>query len=256
MPAILTAPYPTADTVMNLTRSLGGDAIRSLAGNLLANSAPYAQPFLNAGYRHLQTKMAIAGHSRMKKAVQVFGLTPTIPIDPETRPFLSYVGYNDGSTNHATVLLPGDLCYPLRLKERLSGSTQSMTPMVLNHDGLQSRPQSTYLRDWVWEGDAIVFNGSTGTRDIEIYYTPFLPDLSLTSVPTSQCLIMRCENALAAYTLWQYSFARGSQQAGTLKDMGDEFFRLLIAGDAAQKARASYRRQGYSSGLHSGWGRY
>ena len=256
MPAVVTSPYPSADTVLNLTRSLGTDAIQSLAGNLLANSKATTGVFLNAGYRYLQVKLAIAGYSTLKKTVQLFSLTPAVPIDPGTRTALSYTGYFNGSTNAAAPILPPDLCWPLRLRERPTGSLNQFRDMFANRDGLSSRQQSSYLRDWIWENDQLIFNGSNATNDIELYYVPFLPDLSVTTSPTSQVLLVRSENALAAYTLWQYAISRNPEHAQEALQMGDMYAKLMLSSDAMQKARGNYRRRGYSRGLHAGWGRY
>lgn len=256
MPVVATSPYSTADSVLNLTRSLGTDAIQSLAGNLLANSKPSTEVFLNAGYRYLQVKLAIAGYSTFKKTTQILSLTPATPLDPGTRPALSYTGYFNGTSNAGTPFLPPDLCWPLRLRERQSGTLNQFQKMSPARDGLSSRQQSTYLRDWVWENDQLVFNGSTATNDLELYYVPFLPDLSLSTNPTSPVLLVRCENALAAYTLWNYAISRNPEHAPEALQMGDAYCKMMLSSDAMQKARGNIRRQGYSRGLHSGWGRY
>src|SRR5882757_3483329 len=121
-------------------------------------------------------------------------------------------------------------------------------------DGLRSRQQSTYLRDWAWENDQLIFNGSNGTNDLEVYYVPFLPDLSLSTTPTSQVLLVRSENALAAYTLWNYAVSRNPEHAPEALQMGDTYYKMMLSSDAMQKARRNVRRQGYSRGLHAGWG--
>ena len=255
MPAVGTSPYDSADYVLNVARSLGNDAIRSLAGNLLADSVPATQVFLNTAYRHLQRKLGNAGYGTFKKTLQVLGLTPATPIDPGTRVILSYTGYFDGTTNYPTPVLPPDLCWPLRLRERRNGTTNAFQDMAKANDGLESRRQLIYLGDWDYEGDAIVMNGSSQINDLELYYTPFLPDLSITTTPVSQVLILRSENALAAYTLWRYALARGSALAVTIQQMGDMFLKDMLTSDAATKSRQNFRRRGYSAGLHSGWGR-
>lgn len=177
MPAVGTSPYDNADYVLNLARSQGNDAIQSIAGNLLNDNQPYVPQYLNAGYRYLQLELARRGHARFKRTVYIRGLTPVSPLDPETRTILSYTGYFDGSQNYATPMLPSDLCWPLRLRERQSNSTQIPRPMFLARDGLQPRPQFIWLRDWVWEADSIQFCGATQSNDIELYYAPFLPEI-------------------------------------------------------------------------------
>jgi hypothetical protein len=121
-------------------------------------------------------------------------------------------------------------------------------------DGLDLRSQSIVLRDWYWENDKIILRGATRVNDIQILYTPFLPELTLTPLPVSQVLIVRCENALAAYTLWAFAFARGSALATDLLNMGDRFTKEMLASDNTMKQRRNTRRQPYSRRAHSGWG--
>lgn len=255
MPAILTSPYDSADDVLNLTRSLGNDAIRSLAGNLLSDSQPYVLPFLNSAYRKLQRRLANAGYQTFKKTTQLPNVGAATPIDPGTTVSIGYTNYFNGTTNLTSPLLPADLCWPLRLRERTAGSTQYFQPMDLNRDGLESRRQNIKLRDWVWQNDQILMNGSSQANDLELYYVPFLPDLILTPTP-SQVLIVRGSNALAAFVLWEYAVARGSAPVADCKAMAMEYLSELIQSDASQKARGNYRRQSYTGMSHSGWGRF
>lgn len=255
MPGVGTTPYDNTDYVLNIARSLGNDAIQSLAGNLLNDNQPYVPVYLNSGYRWMQRELANAGYSRFKKTVMILEV-PIIGVrDPAATVSISYTGTFDGVSNHASPVLPADMCWPLRLKERQSGTVQVPKPMFLANDGLVSRPQSLWLRDWYWEAEEIVLCGATQVNDIQLLYTPFLPELVVAGEGAPSLIpILRCENALAAFTLWAFAFARGSALADSLMAMGKGFVKQMLASDSNLKQRKNTRRRGYSQRVHNGWG--
>jgi hypothetical protein len=256
MPALGTTPYDDCNYVLNIARSLGNDAIQTLAGNLLANSKPYVQVFLNSGYRYLQRKLANSGYSTFKKTT-ILAAIPVIGVaggDPAAQVTLSYTGCNDGVSNFATPTLPADMNWPLRLRERQTSTVQELQPMYPGRNGLISRVQNIWLRDWYWINDTIAFRGATQVNDVELLYTPFLPELLLTTTPVSDVQIIRSENALAAYVLWAYAFSRGSALADKCLLMGDRFLKEMVSSDMSVKQRGNFRRQRYSGRGRSGWG--
>lgn len=253
MPGVGTTPYDSAEYVLQIMRSLGNDAAQSLAGNLLADNQPYVVPMLNSGYRHLQRKLVLRGYQTLKKRVIAEGILAIAVLDPGAQVSLSYTGYFDGVSNHATPALPADLLLPMRLRERQTQTTQIFQEMFIARDGLPSRPQSIWLRDWVWQNDQIQMCGATQTNDLEIYYAAFLPDLILSPTP-SEVLILRSENSLAYYTLAKWAESRGSALAQTLFARGDECLKDIMAGEGLYKQRGNTRRQPYSRRAHNGWG--
>lgn len=256
MPGVGTTPYDSIDYVLNITRSLGNDAIQTLAGNLLANSKPYVQVFANSAYRYLQRKLANAGYSTFKKAI----IIPAVPVievvDPAAQVTISYTGTNDGTQNFDTPTLPADMNWPLRLRERQTSTLQELQDMYPARNGLISRPQNIWLRDWYWINDTIALRGATQVNDIELLYTPFLPDLVVSADPdqNSDVLIIRSENALAAYILYYYALSRGSALAPAVLAMGDRFLKEMVASDMSVKQRGNFRRQRYSQSRRGGWG--
>src|SRR5690349_15699314 len=222
MPGVVTSPYDSAEYVLNLTRSLGNDAIQSLAGSLLSDGQPYVIPYLNSAYRYVQRRMANAGVQTFKRRI----ILPLCPIiyqgiqDPGLQCEISYAGFFDGAVNHATPTLPADMCWPLKLRERQSHTTNPYNLMFIARDGLQSRPQSIFFRDWIYQQDKIILNGATQVNDIELMYVPFLPDIQPSTVlplGEQQILILRSENAIAAFTLAEYANARGSGLASDIR---------------------------------------
>jgi hypothetical protein len=259
MPGVVTSPYDSAEYCLNLTRSLGNDAIQSLAGSLLSDGQPYVVPYLNSAYRYIQRRMANSGVQTFKRRIILTQCPKIYTPDPGLQCEISYTGFFDGALNHATPTLPADMCWPLRLRERQSGTTNPYQQMWCARDGLQSRPQSIFFRDWTYQQDKILLNGATLVNDIELLYVPFLPDIQPSTVlplGEQQILILRAENAIAAFTLAEFANARGSPLAGDIRTMGEQYLREVINSDAMQKQRGNYRRQPYSRRAHSGWNWY
>ncbi len=216
--------------------------------------------YLNSGYRYLQRKLANAGYSTFKKTGYLLNVPVIGAVDPGLQMQIGYNGTFDGVQNQETPTLPADMCWPLKLQERQSNTTQIWQPMYESADGLFSRPQTLWLRDWYWQSEQIYLCGATQVNDIQILYVPFLPELQLVdenglSAP-SDVLILRSENALAAYTLWAFAFARGSALASELMAMGDLFVKEMISSDSTMKQRRNVRRRPYSRRTHTGWGFY
>src|SRR5262249_15607383 len=156
-----------------LTRSLGNDAIQSLAGELLANTQPYVIPFVNSAYRHLQRRLINNGVlAPITVDTQLFNITaiPQAVVDPATQVLIGYNGYFDGLSTHANPVLPSDLLVPLRLFERQHNTTQIYIPMFSTVDGLPTRPQGIRLQDWEWRTDQIRMVGATMNNDIRLIY--------------------------------------------------------------------------------------
>jgi hypothetical protein len=253
MPSLVTSPYDNAEYITNLVRSLGNDAAQKLAGNLLNDNQPYVLPMLNSGYRHLQRKLVLRGYQTLKKRSILYSVLPIADLDPGVQVSISYTGYFDGENNHATPLLPADLLMPMKLRERQTGSSLPYNPMYLSRDGLPSRPQGIWLRDWIWINDQIVMCGATQENDIELQYAAFLPDLILLPTP-SLVLIVRCENSLGYYMLAKWAESRGSPLAGALFARGDECLKDIMAAEGLYKQRGNTRRRGYTGRAHGGWG--
>jgi hypothetical protein len=254
MPSLVTSPYSTAEYVTDLIRSEANDATQSLIGNLLADTQPYLVPMLNSGYRHLQIKLIIRGFKRLKKRAILYsvGAIPTPP-DPGLQVAVSYTGYFNGQTNFNTPTLPADLLMPMVLKERQSGTLLAYNPMYIANDGLPSRPQGIWLRDWIWRDDEIQMCGATQQNDIELQYAKALPNLVLLPTP-SLVLISFSENTLAYYTIAKFAESRGSPLAGTFFARGDESLKDVMAMQGLNDQRKNTRRRGYTGQAHNGWG--
>lgn len=255
MPGVGTTPYDNCEYVLQLMRSLGNDAAQTLAGNLLSDNQPYVLPILNSGYRHLQRKLVFRGYQTLKKRSVLSSVLPVGLVDSGVQTAISYSGYFDGVANHLAPALPADLLMPMKLRERKTGSNLPYCPMFLSRDGLPSRPQGIWLRDWIWQQDQIEMCGATQTNDIELLYAAFLPDLILLPSP-SLVLILRSENALGYYALAKWAESRGSALAQNLFARGDECLKDIMAAEGLYKQRGNTRRRSRIEGAHCGWGWY
>ena len=253
MPSLVTTPYDSAEYVLNIVRSLGNDAVQTLAGNLLGDNQPYVLPMLNLGYRHLQRQLVQRGYQTTKDRAILYQVLPIADLDPGLQVSISYTGYFDGVNNHATPALPADLLMPLKLRERQTGSTLPYNRMYISRDGLPSRPQGIWLRDWIWQSDQIEMCGATQENDVELLYAKFLPDLVLLPTP-SLVEVVRSERALGYYMLAEWAESRGSPLAGSLFARGDESLKNIMAAEQLYKQRGNTRRRGYTGRAHGGWG--
>jgi hypothetical protein len=240
---------------MQAARVICNDAGLTIAGNLLADTQPYATVLLNQGYRTLQEDLTANGVETFAKEAVLASVTPSAaPTDPGIFVFISYTGYNDGVTNHNSPALPPDMLGPLVLQERQSGSLQTFIPMFPATDGLVSRVKTIWLRDWEWRNDAIWMNGAIQTNDIRLRYNAFLPDLVLTPNP-SQVMILRSDRAMAYQISKIFAEARGSPLAASFEKAYQTALERMVDPTARRKQRRNIRRQGMFNRSRMGsWG--
>ncbi len=250
----LTTPYDSATYVMNAARVICNDAGLGLAGNLLADTQPYAATLLNMAYRTLQEDLTDAGVETMAEETTIVGVTASAaPTDPGIYSNISYTGYFDGVNNFNTPVLPADMVGPLRLQERATGSTQQFIPMFPVNDGLPSRVKQGRLIEWNWDNDKIWLVGATQSNDIRLRYNRFLPELVLGANP-SAVLILRSDRALAYKISQIFAEGRGSELAGSFETSYQAFLKRMTSRTARRKQRGQHRRKPYGSATHQGWG--
>lgn len=272
-PPTPTVQFDTVNTAMDMARVKLNDCPLALSGNLLANTQPYAQQIYNNAWRQFQRDLAEYGDP----ACTVEFLSPSLPvvanIDPYTQVYLGQAAYFDGASYWYPPdvnLLPADCIMPLKLQERLGGTTQLFSPMFPCDDGMPGTPKTTYIRWWEWRsagsgnGNAIFMPGATVTRDLWIRYAAFLSD-ALDNIPTpatpwySQSIpMMRVADIMANYIAAEFAFSRGSEQA---KAVAGSFLADAKMGMRAYvnsttnkiRQRINHRRKPYSAYRHQGW---
>jgi hypothetical protein len=170
--------------------------------------------------------------------------------DPTIQVSIGYPGYYDGNSTNADLALPVDLVVPLKVWERLNGSTDSFQEVREAQNGIGQGQQTTYQGQWEWREDQIFMPGSLQTEDIQLRYVCALPllappddgslDLSEIAVP-----IADCENALALKLARSYGFARGSDQVQIADAMAKEAVRLLQNRYIRAQQAIDYHAQSY-----------
>ncbi len=272
-PPIATVPFDTVDWAMNSARTKLNDCPLSLAGNLLADTQPYAQQFAWDGWRQFQRDLAEAGDPACTNEFLSQNLPVVASIDPYVQVYLGQANYFDGTSYYSSPvvnLLPADCIMPLHIEERLGGTTQLFTRMVPCDNGVPRGPKTTYLRYWEWRsagpgnGNAIWMPGATVLRDIFVRYASFLPDFQnntpIASTPWyGQPLpMLRVADVLGFYIAAAFAYSRGSEQA---KAVANSFW---ADGKAAMRGylnsttmkvrqRINHRRRPYAHGRHQGW---
>src|SRR6185312_4985239 len=174
-----TAPFPTAQTIMQAARALVNDAgaAGSVAGNLLGDNQAFSLPLFNQAYRFAQTRLANSGVEIATKYATLTNLLPVATSDPSVFPWMNWANYWDGVNLYSAPVLPPDLVMPLRLWQRLSGATASpFIPMRQANDGLPPIIQAAYFQCWEWRGNQLNFTGGLQSNDILMLYMNFLPD--------------------------------------------------------------------------------
>jgi hypothetical protein len=255
---------------MNMARMRLNDCPLALAGNLLADTQPYAQQTYNLAWRSFQRDLADFGDPAQTEECLLPSFPPVANTDPATLVYVGQADYFDGQNYWVPPnvnLLPQDLIIPLHLKERMGGTTQPLVPMEPCDNGLPMGAKTTYLRFWEWRsagpgnGNAIFMVGATVAKDIWIRYASFLPD----AVTAGTVLwyqqpipILRCADILAFYIAAEFSYSRGSEQAKAVANSfwadGKAAMRSLINSTTMKnRQRISHRRHSYSGNRHNGW---
>jgi len=250
MADVQTSSYPIAENVLQLARAGVNDMLRSTAGAILTDTAPFTVVYLNAAIRRVQRELANYGiTSNIRDNVIMTPLPPCTVSDPSIQVYVSQLGYFDGTNLNATPTLPTDLVLPLEVWERQTNSGAQFQYMPRPQEGLQSRIAGSYFGNWEWREDRINMTGSTITEDLRIRYEASLPrvsagaNMSQTSIP-----IRDAEDVLAAAVVLQYSRTRGSAMRQEAKQWYEDEKFQLVNRYVRQDQRIAYRPRGFRAG--------
>src|SRR5271154_3302694 len=130
MPVVGSSAYNTAGQITSLVRSLLNDA----AGNLFTDTV--LLPYANAAYRKVQRALGSVQSGTFLNDDVLLVVTAVGATDPSLQ-----VSITDATAPPNQ--LPTDLLVPLKLWERVSGSSDDFVEMtdLTNHGGLPSQPQ-------------------------------------------------------------------------------------------------------------------
>jgi hypothetical protein len=250
MPTTTTNVYPTVEQVMNLARATVNDMLRTSAGQILTDPAPFSIEYVNAAIDHVQEYLANNGVStQIVDNVILTPIPPTPNTDPNCQVFIGYQGYFDGNVQHATPVLPPDLIVPLRIWQRQTNSHQQFEPMNPAKDGIHSRLPGSTFSEWEWRQGAIYMVGATQTQDIRIRYEQSIGDISSSAnYSTTYIQIPRSKRAIAYLVAYGYAFARGSPQAPSVMQMAEAAMNQIINRQVRLEQRNPIRPRGFRSG--------
>jgi hypothetical protein len=250
-PSAQTGTYPIADDVMQLARALVNDMLRDTAGRILTNAAPFSVVYLNSAIRKTQRYFADNGlFNLVKDNVILPSITPAATNDPSVQVFISFTGYFDGVNMNAQPTLPADLLLPLALWERPSGSGAAFQPMNPAHtDGLPSRIPGQTFDVWEWRNDAINMLGAIITTDLRARYEARIAKISTSQDLTKVSIpLIDADEALAAWVVYFYAFARGSAMRVEAKARAIEEMDEVVNRHVRKDQRIAYRPRGFRSG--------
>lgn len=136
------------------------------------------QILFNAAWRKYQKYLANLGYRLLiADNVAVTGLPANTNSDPTVQSWLSWNGFNNGTTFASLPALPSDFYAPLKIEERVTGSSVFYSPMRAALEGLRNRfPRGTLNREFEWRTNALYLPGATGSTDLLLRYTRRLPD--------------------------------------------------------------------------------
>lgn len=235
-------PYPIIDDVMNSARARINDMVNDTAGDLLVDSAPYAQTYLTNAWSWLQRKCATAGVETFIREITLYGLPARYNNDPANQAWLTWLGSSDGFNQYTLPVLPQDMIFPLSVWRRQTGMMLPFNLMTQAADGL---PRIIDCNIYDWRDDGMFFYAALYSQDFQMRYSAYRPPLDITQ-PTQNVPIMMCEDCLGARVAFEFANARGSAGAPGLKAWADEAFDTIRLGNTRRRERRSLRRIPYN----------
>jgi hypothetical protein len=260
VPTVGAAPYDTVDSVLNLARVRINDAIQTIGGDTLKNTAQFTQVIFNAAWRKMQDSLANKGYDGLVERVILTGIPATTDLDPASQCFVDWTQAFIGGTYYDAPVLPFDLIVPLKVWERPTGQGWGFSEMTNYMGGLPSCMKQGFNRVWQWHGNRIEFPGSLAIEDFQIEYAKYLADfLDATddqglTVPwyTLQVPIVRCQDALADYVAFEFTAARGDADALAFQASAEAKTGKIFNREVRQKQRVNLRRISRSAGARCG----
>ncbi len=244
-------PYDGVETILQAARVRLNDAINTIAGEILTDTAPFSQTITNNAYRRLQEFLANLGYPRLTSEIIFLTVPASLSSDYGSYVQLNWAGYNNNSGPVlANPILPQDMIGPMDLWERFSGSTGNYSPMDQVLNGLPTVSKGQLNKLWEWRNDTIYMPGANGITDIRLRYSAYLPDLvtnsPIAATPWYQQLvpIVRCLNPFAWYICSEMARSRGDLDAGYFDQMAESSATEIWNRDPSQP-RSIYKTSEY-----------
>lgn len=233
------APYDTVENVLQAARVRLNDAIESIGGEILTDTAPFSQQVTNNAWRRLQELLSDFGLQVFNRDLILTAVAGTTLTDQGQFVYFNFSEYYNGSSQTAP-LFPQDMIAPLALEERVNGSTANFWPMDQCFNGLPTAPRGPLNLVWEWRQETIYMPGATGATDIRLRYQGYLADfedntpISATPWYGQNVPMMRALNPLAWYICSEMAKARGDLDAAEFDKQAEAGADLMFHRDWRQ----------------------
>jgi hypothetical protein len=201
-------------------------------------------PFVNAAYQTVGSKL-----ENLSSGTFIQETLLVVPAVAEVDPSVQVV-INDATA--APNQLPTNLLFPLKIQERLSGSSDDFQDMtnLTDHGGLPSREQGEVLESWEWRADGLYFVGATVAVQIRLRYMSFFADLT---DGTSTLLIRNMREAIAYGAVILAASSRGVPIQPIWTQLAEDRMEDVLNAAARTMQRTNFRMRGYSRRRGMGW---
>lgn len=243
-----TAPYDPLESALSLARVRVNDAIVSIGGQTLTDTAAFTPLIVNAGaWRTLQNRFRAIGYTgfaRLKDDLVI----PAIPIsassDPAINNSITWAGFYNGSTVNGALVLPQEFIAPLDLWERPNAGANAipaqnfrMMDRCFNGIPTNGTKQSRNL-NWEWIDDQLRFPGTTVVWDLRVRCLATQPDFPVDGsghlITSTLIPIVDCLDPFASLIAFEFCNARGDIDAKAFNDSANIAIAAIYSRDTAQ----------------------
>src|SRR5215472_4981990 len=169
------APYDSLEDVLNCARVRLNDAIQTLGGEVLTDTAVFTLTFVNAAWMRLLQLLAGYGISALNAQWDWFSVPVAANTDYGSQCYMNWDNFFDGTNLQTSPQLPMDMISPVDLYERPHGTTLQYSDVDQLFNGLPTVAKGPLNRVWEWRQNAIYLPGTTAAVDLRLRYSRFLP---------------------------------------------------------------------------------
>lgn len=237
------ASVPSPTTFTYVTTGLVNASSANGTASLLIQGDTYMDavllPFVNKGYRKVQTRFLEAGHKSATSEV----IIPNLP------------ALTKSLTDSTSPQLPPTFLAPREIFERITGSGAAFGLMSPCDDLPKLSAGATIATNgvWTWREDGIYFAGASNALDVLLKF--FVAQTPLTDA-SSPLTLRGCLDPVASYAAFLAGTSRGSAIAPTFKEQFEEDIKefLNLHAHARQYLPGRRRPNNRSRGRGYGFG--
>ncbi len=140
------------------------------------------------------------------------------------------------------ISLPPDFVWPIRIEERLKGTTDLYVPLLMRAWEPQAA-KTDRLQFWVWRLDRILFLGATTDREIILYYQASFPPINTVDDRTYNYARPYLVAKVAAFA--HEFLAQNESLAKQCNDVAEANLAQVVNINTKKKQALVYRRKPY-----------